>query len=388
MKRKLNILLSGVETNNKGAELMLYAILQEIERRHPTAKVYIPFPNIQHGLKYVKTNIHIRTTPLSRLTMKLHLPELFWALHLPQYVLANTYLIKSADIFIDGSGFAFGDQLDIGKYGLGFWRTILRPLHKRGCKIVFLPQAFGPVNNQGTKEAFSLLNQYVDLLMPREQISYNYLRDSKLVDMRKVRVFTDFTSLVDGVFPSKYEHLRNGICIIPNMQMIRKKQISYDNYIKLLTYIAKECKDSGHTVYLLNHEGRHDADLCVECKKSMGGKIEAVTDLNALEVKGLISSAYIVISSRFHGLVSSLNSCVPAVATSWSHKYGALFHDYDMDDYLLPLNDLDLAINLVKNILESKRNAFIREHLKKRLPLIQEQTREMWDFVWNILESK
>lgn len=37
----MRIVLSGVETHNKGAELMLYAILQEIERRFPDAEVFI-----------------------------------------------------------------------------------------------------------------------------------------------------------------------------------------------------------------------------------------------------------------------------------------------------------------------------------------------------------
>ena len=37
----MRIVLSGIETNNKGAELMLYAILQEIERKYPNAEVFV-----------------------------------------------------------------------------------------------------------------------------------------------------------------------------------------------------------------------------------------------------------------------------------------------------------------------------------------------------------
>ena len=36
----MRYILNGVETNNKGAEIMLYAILQEIERRDKDAVVF------------------------------------------------------------------------------------------------------------------------------------------------------------------------------------------------------------------------------------------------------------------------------------------------------------------------------------------------------------
>ena len=42
----MKYVLNGVETNNKGAEIMLYAILQEIERRDKDAVVYLC--NINH----------------------------------------------------------------------------------------------------------------------------------------------------------------------------------------------------------------------------------------------------------------------------------------------------------------------------------------------------
>lgn len=380
----MKIVLSGVETNNKGAELMLYAILQEIERRFPEATVYIPYYQIQQGLDYVHTNLKLRITPFSKILVKLKLHKIIYKFKLSQDIIAQTSIVRDADWFIDGSGFAFGDQWNFREQRIKYWELKLKSLHDRGCKIVFLPQAIGPVEKKGTKKILALLNKYIDLIMPRDQVSYVYVKESGLVDMNKVKKFTDFTSLVDGKFPEQYSYLRNGICIIPNMQMIRTKKITYDDYIRLLGSFVEEGKRSGLPIYLLNHEGEPDAELCVKCRDSLGGGIEAVTGLNALEVKGLISSARIVITSRFHGLASSLNSGVPSLATSWSHKYEELFRDYGLDGYVLPLDDIKKAVCMVRELLEEKENQRLRAHLAQQIPLIKEQTRKMWECVWNV----
>lgn len=380
----MKIVLWGVETKNKGAELMLYAILQEIERRYPEATVYIPYSRCRQGLDYVNTNLDFRYPPFNKVLYKNHILGIYRRLHLPMCLIHQTNIVNGADYFIDGSGFAFGDQWPLKDERRQMWEDMLKPLHKGGCKIVFLPQAFGPVEKPTTLKALAILSKYADVLMPREQVSYDYLKESGVVDMNKVKKFTDFTSLVDGVFPKGYEHLRDGICIIPNMQMIRKGKISYNDYIRLLSVIIGEGKKSGHPVYLLNHEGPKDADLCLKCKASIGGDVEAVTSLNALEVKGLIASAYMVVTSRFHGLASALNSCVPALATSWSHKYEELYRDYGLEGYVLPLDNTDAAIIRVRELLDKQENQRIRRHLAVEVPKIKAQTREMWKYVWSL----
>lgn len=383
----MKIVLSGVETQNKGAELMLYAILQEIERSHPDAKVYIPGYRIIQGLGYMKsidTKLELRTTPFSSIAVKLKLPSIFYLLHLPQDLFAKTSIIKDADLFLDASGFAFGDQWNIQDSRIHYWEQLLKPLHGRGCKVVFLPQAIGPVKKECTKKILSVLNRYVDVIMPREQVSYDYVKGSGLIDMKKVKKYTDFTSLVEGRFPAKYEYLRNGICIIPNRQMIKKNIITYDNYIELLSAIAKEGKKSNHTVYLLNHEGPEDAALCMKCKEMLAGNVEAVTDLNAIEVKGLIASAYVVVTSRFHGLASALNCGVPSLATSWNHKYEELFRDYGLNNCVLPIDNEKASIARVRELLDTNENQRIRELINLSVPKVKEETREMWNYVWSI----
>lgn len=381
----MKIVLSGVQTINKGAELMLYAILQEIERKWPDAEVFIPPMRIRQGLDYVQTSLDLKYTSaplISIIFNKLHIRRIFDRLNLPKRFFAELTIKKDADWFIDGSGFAFGDQWNIKKESILMWEYKLSSLKKGGTKIIFLPQAFGPVEKDSTKQALSVLNKYVDMLMPREQVSYNYLQESGVVNMQKVKKYPDFTSLVEGVFPRDFEQLRNGICIIPNMQMIRKGKMSYEDYIRLFSTIVIEGKKSCCPVYLLNHEGPEDAELCYKFKESIGGNIEVVTALNALQVKGLIASAYLVVTSRFHGLASALNSCVPALSTSWSHKYEELYRDYALNGFVLPLDNLEAATARIHELLDEKENQHIRQHLSLQVPKVKVETRKMWEDIW------
>lgn len=378
----MKIVLWGVETNNKGAELMLYAILQEIEHKFPKAKVYIPYTRCKQGLDYVRTSLDFRYTPFSKIIYKIHLRSILRRLHLSSGCLSLANIVRNTDWFIDGSGFAFSDQINIKDERVKMWKVMLESLHKQGSKIIFLPQAFGPVEKPNTKKALKLISDNATLIMPREQVSYKYLEQSGIVDMNKVVQYTDFTSLVEGVFPTKYEHLKDGICIIPNMRMIDKGSISYEAYIALLTSIITQSKKTGRLVYLLNHEGILDEQLAYKCKESIGNGVEVVTGLNALEVKGLISSAYIVVTSRFHGLASALNCCVPCLATSWSHKYKELLRDYNLSDCILPLDDDKKIVEKVMLFLESNKNQEIRYHLLEQLPKIKSQSQEMWIKIW------
>lgn len=379
----MKIVLWGVETYNKGAELMLYAILQEIERKFPDAMVYIPYSRCKQGLDYIKTSLDFRYTPFSKFIYKTHLISIFKRLHLPSDWLALANIVKRCDWFIDGSGFAFSDQINIRDERVKMWKTMLESLRKQGSKIVFLPQAFGPVDKANTKKALKLISDNALLIMPREQVSYKYLEQSGIVDMSKVVQYTDFTSLVEGVFPTKYEYLKDGICIIPNMRMIDRGSISYEDYITLLTSIIVQSKKTCRPVYLLNHEGKKDEQLAYKCKESIGNGVEVVTGLNALEVKGLISSAYLVVTSRFHGLASALNCCVPCLATSWSHKYKELLRDYSLSDCILPLNNNDKVAEIVSSFLEQQKNKDVRYLLETQMSKIKAQSQEMWDAIWS-----
>lgn len=107
--------------------------------------------------------------------------------------------------------------------------------------------------------------------------------------------------------------------------MIKKTSTHANDYIHFLCSIIEHVKAKGYNVFMLNHEGELDLSLCNDVNSLLDSKIEIVTGLNALEIKGVISQCYFLISSRYHGIVNALNTGVPCVATSWSHKYKELF---------------------------------------------------------------
>lgn len=379
----MRIVLNGVETYNKGAELMLYAILQEIERKFPDAEVFIPYTSIPQGLSYVQTSLKFSFKPLYPL-IKYKVQGVLRRLGLPQRLYdIDAFPMKNVDYFIDGSGFIFTDQCN---HNMGFvehWRLLLSRMRHSGAKIVFLPQAFGPVSLNSTKKLFNYINQYSDIVMPREKISEKYLFDMNF-SSDKICRFTDFTSIVNGVFPQRYLHLKNAVCVIPNMRMIDKGVISQEEYVKIIAEILVLCKAQNRKVFLLNHESTQDETLAYACAAQLNDDIEVVSGLNALEVKGLISFSYACISSRFHGVASALNSCVPCLATSWSHKYAELFNDYGLTNCILDLKNLDSIKSKVSEILEPEYNFDIRTQLSSYITKIKDETRIMWETVWNI----
>ena len=381
----MKYVLNGVETNNKGAEIMLYAILQEIERRDKDAVVYLC--NIPQGTGYIDTSLKIKQKPvwnIRRIISKIPYLSLAIGLSRLSYFLRDVYSVGKIDYFLDGSGFCISDKWNTTNQEVRDWTTLLRKSKRDGAKIIFLPQGFGPIEQENNKKLLSTWNKYGDLIISRDRLSYKYIEDTRLADMNKVKLYTDFTSLVEGVYPEGYEHLKGAVCIIPNVRMLDMGTgITWNEYLKFVEEIVKTVKGQGHKVYLLNHEGSGDESLAYKFQKALGGDIEVVTGLKGVNVKGIISEAHLVITSRFHGVASALNSCVPCLSTSWSHKYSELYKDYGLEDGVLPIKNVNESVARVKQYLDDNYSREIRNKLSIVVPKIKEETQQMWKEVWS-----
>ena len=173
----MKIVVSGVEGVNKGAELMLYAILQELEHRFPEAIVYLPISQFPNGIADIKTTLELRQSPnkFVRFMGKYHITGLLSRLGFRSKYLYNLYPVKDASYYLDASGLFFSDQMIASSRIANELNILLQGYRDQGTKIIYLPQAFGPFAENASRKAIEVALKYSDLVIARDDKSLNYL---------------------------------------------------------------------------------------------------------------------------------------------------------------------------------------------------------------------
>ena len=379
----MRILVNGVNTLNKGAELMFYAILKELEIKCPKSVVVYNSCEAPDG--YFQTFLKIVTPFWNKPFM--YKSRLWGALRiLTRNIIKPSKLrYKNIDILFDASGFSYYDNPATIGLEVYSYRHFLKYYSAQGTKIVFLPQAFGPFTYDNSKKIIREICKYSDIVIAREQESYNHVLEATN-ESRKVWKYPDFTNKVKGNVPLSYAEKKGYITIIPNLRMVDRGTCKKEEYIQFLSHIIELIKKKGREVYILNHEGKKDQELCEIIAKKCN--VKSVSGLNGLEVKGFISKSYMTISSRYHGAISSLNTGVPCLSTSWSHKYELLFNEYGLDNCILHIEDMYECEKKILTMLNRENHDKIQAQLLVKVKENMRKTDEMWGKIWETIANK
>lgn len=379
----MNIQIDGVNTLNKGAELMLVSILEILEIKYPGARVFINADNTldknmikDYDLKVnFKSGVRIGVF-INRVITKLNLGKTI------SYFTEN-YLSKDVDMILDASGFKYSDQWKVSDSWVLYKEKYYKNAFNKNVKVYFLTQAFGPFNLVNSQKCVEILSKYCSLIFAREEKSYQYLLERAHNDTHnKIKLSCDFTFKTKGVVPQKFEHLKNGIAIIPNRKMITHSVNKEGEYLELLNNLIKYFKNKGEKVFLLNHEAKGDFELCQKLNENFNNEFDIVSELKAKEIKGVIGNSKLVISSRFHGVASALSQGVPCLATSWSHKYELLFKNFDQKNCVLRA-ELDLKENLDKVDYIYNNSKFVSNEIKEKKTGLLMQIDKMWNLIFD-----
>lgn len=379
----MNILIDGTNTLNKGAELMLLAVLEQIESFDQNSIVF--YNSNQPGEKQFTHNFNLRIkrnwiNKYNRISV-----AVLRKLGLPYAFLTSKHPRKNIDLVLDAAGFQFSDQWNYTKQRLDILENYYKTLKSFGTKIVLLPQAFGPFKTKNGIRSVEIISKYADLIYAREKVSYDFLIGAGC-DPSKVRIQSDFTLLSKGSFPFNFEHLKGQVCIIPNKKMITHVSKGASDYLGFMKRLALELQELNQKLFILNHEGVGDLNICNILNEALGGKIEVVNGLNALEVKGLIGGSKMVVSSRYHGVASALNQVVPCLATSWNHKYEMLFKDFGINDGVLDISKPELLKNKLVDFFNNYDQT--KTVLEGKKIVLSTETRKMWEDIWDLYSYK
>lgn len=368
---------------NKGAELMLLAIVARLRATYPDAALCM-VPSAPHGSQPFRKMMSLGLYPKASLV----LAGIEWgnASRLIPAILRRRYgliLDREVDIVIDAAGFAYSDQ-----WGVGPSQELARATkhwRRRGTKVILMPQAFGPFEYPEIRKAIRSAVENADLVMPRDATSYRHLTEVT-GERDYIRQYPDFTNLVEGVVPDDFDASRFGVALVPNYRMIDKtSDVSGNSYVAFMKTCAQRLQELDARPFMLVHEGEDDERLAQEIS---GGAIPVVTEEDSLRLKGILGASRAVVASRFHALVSALSQGVPAVATGWSHKYTELFSDYGIADGVMSVaDDADRIDMLMERLVEGESHDRMATQLGTESVRLKQLSQAMWSQVQSVIDS-
>ena len=384
----MKVEVKGVEFSNKGAELMLVAVVQALKQFRPdwqlvlTPGHLLPYP--QRAALGAWQKFSFRLLGMNWTFLGNLMPANIQRLMAHFGIVAE----RQIDVVFDASGFVYSDKW--GSERLKSTLNQLKRMAKHHARYVFLPQAFGPFEQPRNARLMAQIAAKATFLCARDEVSFDSVKGvCPLQHQHKIARFSDMTTLVDVsevtlefALPSAF------IVIVPNAKMFwRKGGEQKSRYLEFITQAVYAVRHLGFTPLIINHEGEKDRKMCqqlvADIELASGEGVLFVDGLNALQVKKIIGLARLCLSSRFHGCVSSLSQGVPTLATSWGHKYEQLFAEYECQDMVVAIEQGGLLTERMSQLLsDDQLSSRLRDCGERQ----KAQTAAMWQTIFGLID--
>lgn len=379
---------------NKGDDLMLRAVVERLGSRHRVAASSDLGANGEgEGPDLLRVRwpatgedyaAGVRAASVTRILRFLRKDAALRLL--PTSALARRGYVSGRAVtgLLDCSGFAYGDQWSTRRPGKRL--EYLTRLKAQGCRMVLLPQALGPFEEPEVRDSARALLEQFDLVFARDRYSFEHVRGLSL-NGPDVAAVPDITHLARPVRPADPELWASRVCVVPNTRMLDKTSPAVaDRYVEFLVRAIRAFRKGGLEPWMVLHE-RNDRPLVAEIAERLGSDLPLV-DEDGLVTKGILGASYAVLSSRYHALVGALSQGTPALGTSWSHKYEALFQEYGCTHCLVrPDRSPEELDALIRDFIDPGRRRALSEQLAQVSRGHQAAVSRMWDRVESTLND-
>lgn len=360
-----NIIITGGELFNKGAQAMTFIAVDEMKKRFPNHQILVLSEmDLQRSkedreqyafgfmgwypLKFARcqTNPALRGLYLLRNRKELQEAE-------------NIY--KNTDLMIDISGYALGSNWS--EETCNHYLDHLEFAKAFQIPVYLMPQSFGPFDFRGDagekiEQRIKELLITVKMICAREREGYQELKER--YHLQNVILANDMVINNSGI---DLEHiyckmptvelpdiLPGSVAVIPNQRnyaVANESQVQ-KFYISAINYLLQ----NDLTVYLLAHSDA-DKEICKGLKHEFGSDSRVVLinrELNCIEFNELVKQFQFIIASRFHAIVHAFKNGIPCIALGWATKYHDLMKQFEQEQFVLDVRqqisegDLDKAI--------------------------------------------
>lgn len=377
-----NIIITGGELFNKGAEAMTFITVDELKKRFPNHKIYLlsdmdlkrpkeerdryafSFLGWNH-IKFAKCQKNFILRLLCKIKNGHELKEV-------------EQIYKNTDLMIDISGYALADIWSFNHCNL--YLEHLEYAKAFEIPVYLLPQSFGPFDFKG--KSGQIIDEKIRELLPTAKIIYarekeGYDALKKYYGLANVQISEDIVLQSKGyninnifAYPQTFEMPLTdelSVGLIPNSknQEMSKHNNLDELYKVLIDYELKR----GHKVVLLSHSSQ-DIKLCKKLKESYKTDSRVILfekEFGSIEFNEIVKHFKYVIASRFHSVVHAYKNNTPCIVLGWATKYHDLTKIFEQEKYMVDVREI-LDANKIVLKLE-----YLNENLNKEKEIISER---------------
>jgi polysaccharide pyruvyl transferase WcaK-like protein len=316
---------------------------------------------------------------LALVVRKLRIP-LFWVRSRGcRSMLDSSVVVDVAGIsFADGRGFAI-----VAYNALMTGVPLLL-----GVPTVKAAQALGPFQSVPNKWLAPLVLRHVKTVCARGARTREHL-DSlggvNSIDVADLAFSLDeAASFPEAVSVALGTVNKDFIVVMPSAVVRGIYESSGGNYVSAMAALVVDIRQlTGRSVVIAPHsyraglpEGRmNDGPVCREVAAACSGDTQVLGldfDLTAGELRHLVAHSSILVTSRFHAMISGLATSTPTVVVGWSHKYKEVLDDFGLSNLGLDssaLNRPSEIAEIVSKVFTSKSE--ISQQITAALPAVK-----------------
>lgn len=297
--------------------------------------------------------------------------------------------VLDSDVVVDVAGISFADGRGIPITVYNAMMTGLPLL--LGRPTVKAAQALGPFRNPVNRTLARLVLPRLAMVCARGAGTRAHL-DS--LGLRNVTDVSDLAFSLDEAasLPPEVENLvrplGGGYLVVMPSAVVRGLfESNGGDYVSAVADLVRGLRAAtGLAVVIAPHsyrpgrpEGRmNDGPVCREVASRLGGDDQVVlidVNLSAGELRRLVSGSRVLVTSRFHAMISGLATCTPTVVVGWSHKYREVLDDFGLADMGIDsagLSEPARIVGVVSECLDHREE--IAARIAAALPAVREKS--------------
>jgi polysaccharide pyruvyl transferase WcaK-like protein len=111
-------------------------------------------------------------------------------------------------------------------------------------------------------------------------------------------------------------------------------------------------------------------------------------DLSAGELRRLIGLGEVLVTSRFHAMISGLSTCTPTVVVGWSHKYREVLDDFGLAEFGMDSSVLSSPAEIVGQVQRCIADkSGIERQIREALPAVKERSALNFSIIAGVAKS-